>query len=136
VVVERDGADVIVLVVDDEPLVLGLLATALPRFGLGVLAAGRGEAAVGLFEAHRGRIGAVLLDVQMEPWDGPRTLAELRRLDPTVPAAFMSGNTGRYSADELLALGAARVFPKPFKDLAAVASAIRELAAVPDSAGG
>jgi two-component system, OmpR family, response regulator len=134
--VGRDGADVTVLVVDDEPLVLGLLAVTLRSFGLSVVTAGRGEAAVGLFRAHPARIGAVLLDVQMEPWDGPRTLAELRRVDPTVPAAFMSGDTGRYSADELLALGAARVFPKPFKDLAAVAAALRELAAVPDPAGG
>ena len=134
--VERDGADVIVLVVDDEPLVLGMVATALRSFGLTVVTAGRGDEAVSRFEAHGTRIGAVLLDVQMEPWDGPRTLAALRRLDPAVPAAFMSGDTGRYSAAELLALGAARVFFKPFPNLAALAAALRELAAVSDPAGG
>jgi CheY-like chemotaxis protein len=135
-VIERDGADLTVLVVDDEPMILGLLSTALPAFGLTVLAAEPGEPALDLFRAHAARIGAVLLDVQMEPWDGPRTLAELRRLAPAVPVAFMSGSTGRYSTGELLVLGAARVFPKTFPDLAALALGLREIAAAPDTTGG
>jgi two-component system, OmpR family, response regulator len=135
-VIERDGADLTVLVVDDEPMILGLLSTALPAFGLAVLASEPGEPALDLFRAHAAQIGAVLLDVQMEPWDGPRTLAELRRLAPAVPVAFMSGSTGRYLPEELLALGAARVFPKPFPDLAALALGLREIAAAPDTTGG
>jgi hypothetical protein len=40
----------------------------------------------------------------------------------------MSGNTGEYSAEELLALGASHVLPKPFHSLAAVASLLWGLA--------
>lgn len=39
----------------------------------------------------------------------------------------MSGSTGEYTAGELLALGALRVFDKPFASLTELADALREL---------
>jgi CheY-like chemotaxis protein len=115
-----------VLIVDDEPGILRLLAAALAHHGFVVRTAAGGNEAVEVYQ--RGSIDLVLLDVRMpDPWDGPRTLAALRALDPNVRAVFMSGNTGGYTDEELLALGALRLFTKPFPSLADLAAALHEL---------
>lgn len=46
--------------------------------------------------------------------DGPETLAALRELDPHLRFCFMTGESGRYSDQDLLGLGALAVFHKPF----------------------
>jgi len=115
-----------VLVVDDEAMVRTLLEVALRRAGLEVLSAEGGSSAVRLFEEHRGRIGCVLLDVRMPGLDGPQTLRALRRLDPDVVFCFMTGYPGEHTVAELLALGPARLFDKPFP-IDEVVRAVREL---------
>jgi CheY-like chemotaxis protein len=37
---------------------------------------------------------------------------------------FMSGNTGRYTADQLLAFGAVRILSKPFSSMADLAETL------------
>jgi two-component system OmpR family response regulator len=115
-----------VLVVDDEPAVLGMLGVALRYHGFAVCLAGGGREALAVYRRNRTAIGVVLLDVRMAPWDGPQTLAALREIDPGLGAVFMSGNTGPYSAEELLGMGSARVIQKPFGSLAELAQAVRE----------
>jgi two-component system, OmpR family, response regulator len=115
-----------VLVVDDDPAVLGMLAAALRSEGLTVCLAGSGGEALALYRRHGTAVGVVLLDVRMAPPDGPQTLVALRQLDPGVRAVFMSGDTGPYSAEELLGMGAGRVIAKPFRSMAEVAQALRE----------
>ena len=126
--VRRGGVGCEVLVVEDEPAVLRMLDFALRCHGFLVRAASGGGAAVGLYERHRGTVDVVLLDVRMPGMDGPRTLAALRRIDPGVRCVFMSGNTGEYRAEQLLALGAARVLPKPFSSIDEVVRVLREVA--------
>jgi CheY-like chemotaxis protein len=126
--VRRVGLGLEVLVADDEPEVLAMLEFALKQHGFAVRRAGGGETAVRLYERHRGTIHVVLLDVQMPGTDGPRTLTALQSIDPGVRCVFMSGNTGTYSADQLLAMGAARVLPKPFSSLHEVVHVLCELA--------
>jgi two-component system OmpR family response regulator len=112
-----------VLIVEDDPpvrLVLGLLAE---RSGYAALSAAGGAEGVEVFARHRGAVAAVLLDVEMPGWDGPRTLAELRRLDPAVRCVFVTGRGTRYPDDELAGLGAA-VVSKPLT-LAAMGDALR-----------
>jgi DNA-binding NtrC family response regulator len=104
-----------ILVVDDEPTLLSLLETVFRRRGFRVWCAGSGEAAVELFAANQAAIGVVLLDVCMPHLDGPTTLARLRQVGPGVRACFMSGHAGRYSVEDLFAMGAARFFEKPFQ---------------------
>jgi two-component system, OmpR family, response regulator len=126
--VRRGGLGCEVLVVDDEPAVLNLIDFALRYHAFTVRRAAGGEEAVRVFRRHRGTVAVALLDVQMPGMDGPQTLAALREVDPSVRCVFMSGNTGRYTAAELLARGAARVLQKPFSRLDEVMSAVREVA--------
>jgi CheY-like chemotaxis protein len=117
-----------VLVADDEAEIVRLLARALGAAGFVVLTAGGGAEAVEVYRRKRERIDVVLLDVMMPPpLDGPDALRELQRLDPAVRAAFMSGSAGDYTADDLRALGALRVFAKPFASLPGLADALRDL---------
>jgi CheY-like chemotaxis protein len=118
-----------VLVVDDESMVRDLLGVALRHFGFTVRPAAGGAEAVDLYRRHGADIDVVLLDVRMPGLDGPQTLAELRRLNPQVRCCFMSGDTGAYTTADLLTLGAARVFAKPFGSLGDLARGLREAAA-------
>jgi CheY-like chemotaxis protein len=104
-----------VLVADDNEHVRAVLGVTLREMGLTPFLAADGREAVELFGRHRDQVRAVLLDVRMPGLDGPRTLAELRRIVPHVPCCFMTGNSGHYGGGDLLALGAARVFEKPFR---------------------
>jgi CheY-like chemotaxis protein len=116
-----------VLVVDDEPAVLRLLEFALRRRGFDVTTAAGGAQAVELFRRRPGAFALVLLDVQMPDPDGPETLAALRSIDPHVRCCFMSGYTGDHSAEQLLALGAAHVFDKPFPSLGELERKLRDV---------
>jgi DNA-binding response OmpR family regulator len=115
-----------VLVVDDDPQVRQFLGLALPRFGFTVWLAPGGEEAVALFREHRQDILLALLDVCMPGLDGPGTLKALRELEPSLLCCFMTGEPGGHTASGLLALGAERVFLKPFA-LAELAGSLRGL---------
>src|SRR4051812_18030051 len=94
------------LVADDDPQGRNLITGALLAAGHPVLLAGNGREAVATYRDHAGKIGLVLLDVQMPELDGPATLAELRRVDPEVRCCFVSADTGAVTPDQLLGLGA------------------------------
>jgi two-component system OmpR family response regulator len=126
--VRRDGLGVEVLVADDEPSVLAMLEFALKYHGFAVRRAASGEAAVCLYRRYQSTVDVVLLDVRMPGLDGPCTLSALREIDPGVRCVFMSGDTGRYTAEQLSALGVSCVIPKPFRSLDDVVYAIRETA--------
>jgi DNA-binding response OmpR family regulator len=103
-----------ILVVDDDAMLLTLLRTVLSHRGFRVWTASEGHAAVDLFREHQAQVSLVLLDVCMPGLDGPRTLAELRRVEPALRACFMSGHTGDHGVDDLLGQGSLRFFGKPF----------------------
>jgi CheY-like chemotaxis protein len=115
-----------ILIVDDDPVVPCLLNLFLPRLGFAVWTADGGNAALATYARHRDRIDLVLLDVRMPGMDGPETLRELRRLDPSVKCCFMSGHTGLYTEEALKKLGALCIFDKPF-DLDALSRSLHDL---------
>lgn len=104
-----------VLVVDDEESVRRLLGKGMLAHGFTVWLASNSLAAVELYRTHHDAIDVVLLDVRMPVRDGPETLAALRELDPDIRCCFMSGDTGKYTEEKLIALGALAVFCKPFR---------------------
>ncbi len=110
-----------VLVVDDDDGMRKLLEVALSRHGFRVRVTADGHEAVQLYETHKDDIDAVVLDVRMPIYDGPKTLADLQRVNPQVRAVFVTGFPGEHNVEDLLARGAAGVFQKPFSLLDLVA---------------
>ena len=117
-----------VLVVDDEPAILQMLGMALPHYGFVARLATTGRKAVEIYRRHHESIDVVLLDVQMNGMDGPQTLAALQVVNPAVRCCFMSASTGNHSPADLMPLGAAHFFQKPFHSLASLACALRQVA--------
>jgi CheY-like chemotaxis protein len=93
----------------------------LPGLSFTAWLASGGEEALALYREHRGEVALALLDVVMPGLGGPATLLALRGLTPSLPCCFMTEQAGGDTPAGLLALGARRVFPKPFRldDLAA-----------------
>ena len=60
-----------------------------------------GAKAMGLFRAHAGEIGAVVLDLTMPVMDGRQVLGQLRAIDPGVRVVLSSG----FSEHDLAARG-------------------------------
>ncbi|VTR92855.1 chemotaxis protein : Sensory box histidine kinase / response regulator OS=Desulfobacterium autotrophicum (strain ATCC 43914 / DSM 3382 / HRM2) GN=HRM2_12560 PE=4 SV=1: Response_reg [Gemmata massiliana] len=117
----------VILVVDDERGVLRFLTRVLVHAGFDVLSANSGPEAVTRYRAWP-NIDLALIDAQMPaPWDGPQTLAELKRIGPHVRAVFTSDSGERYSARDLLEFGALRVIPKPFPEPGELVSELRTL---------
>src|SRR5947209_17801646 len=116
-----------ILVVDDEALIRAVLEQVLRQAGFAVRLAGDGAEAIDLYQRYHAEIGLVLLDVRMSGRDGPQTLSALKDLDPGVRCCFMSGSTGAYSVEELLALGAVGFVSKPFSDLAELVRSFRDM---------
>jgi DNA-binding response OmpR family regulator len=75
-----------VLVADDEDPLLRLCDRVLVRSGFPVLAARDGDEAVRLCAAHRGDVGAVVIDATLPPRGAADALAAIRQLgcDPGV----------------------------------------------------
>ena len=106
-----------------------MLGLALSCHGFAAHQAGGGRQALDLYRQHRGSIRVVLLDLTMPEFDGRQTLAALREIDPAVRCVFMTGYATDSLVEELLASGAEQVVQKPFRDLAALAGTLREVAA-------
>jgi two-component system OmpR family response regulator len=104
-----------VLVVDDEEAVRRIVGLGMLAHGFNVWLAANCRAAVELYRTNHEAIDVVLLDVRMPVSDGPETLAALREFDPHVRFCFMSGDTGKYTEENLFALGAMALFCKPLR---------------------
>ena len=123
-----EGGPRTVLVVEDEPLVRGILVRMLAKEGFEVLAAEDGADALALLQRVQldGRLGLVVTDLAM-PGMGGRELAErLRKEGYRVPLLFISG----YSDEDIARLGllapGQSVLRKPFSP-SALADRVRQL---------
>ncbi len=85
-----------VLVADDEPPVLRVLARTLERAGFEVVTALNGREALERWAEHAGDFVAVMLDMTMPEQGGRETLVALRKSGADVPIVLSSG----YSEDE------------------------------------
>jgi CheY-like chemotaxis protein len=116
-----------VLVVDDEPLVRGLVRAVLEGDGYSVLEAGGAREALELARAHPERIDLVLTDVIMPHMLGTELAPLLRASRPDVPVLFMSASRAALAAPP------EPLLDKPFtRD--ALARAVREALAQPRAA--
>ncbi|HKE24474.1 MAG TPA: response regulator [Bryobacteraceae bacterium] len=80
-----------ILAVDDEPLMLTLMATVLRENGYDVLTAGGAAQAIALFREHPEDVDLLISDVVMPGMDGPSLAAELRSARPDLKVLLVSG---------------------------------------------
>lgn len=88
---ERGPRTKTVLVADDDPMSLLLLAGFLETEGYEVITAIDGATAVDLYRRHPEPVAVALLDVQMPRLNGRETLDKLRTMDAQLPVVVMSG---------------------------------------------
>ena len=108
------GGGETILVLDDEPAVLGIVQVALTDAGYRVLAADSPAVAVATARTYAGPIDLLLTDLVMPGMDGPRVASAVQATRPGTPVLFMSG----YTADLVSTGGSLRpdvsFLPKPF----------------------
>jgi PAS domain S-box-containing protein len=103
-----------ILVVDDEPMVRDLIATALRHRGHEVVEACDGARAVEIYDAESEAIDLVLLDLVMPGMSGEDVLVRLRERDPEVRVCLVSGYSEGPTADSYQEMGARAFLGKPF----------------------
>jgi two-component system cell cycle sensor histidine kinase/response regulator CckA len=97
-----------ILLVEDEPAVRQLFATALTRAGYHVHEARNGEEAVKLFDQYGESIDLLLTDMRMPYMGGAELATQLRERNKSLKLICISGYPG--SADEI----ASDFLAKPF----------------------
>lgn len=106
-----------ILIVDDEVSIRTSTSRLLNRMGVECMAAGNGEEALAMFEAHRTTIDVVILDMGMPVMGGARCFERLRELDPNVRVLIITGDADDVEARRLVAAGA-QLLEKPFASTA------------------
>jgi len=104
-----------ILVVDDEPGIRKMIRTLLGRHGFGVLEAGDGVTATGIYRSQPESIGLALIDLVMPLMDGIALATELKRLNPRLAVVVTSGIDFEHRIAELTALGITDYLHKPFQ---------------------
>jgi DNA-binding NtrC family response regulator len=101
-----------VLVVDDEPRVMGIVRDMLEHFRYEVGSATSAEDAFAAMLDVRARV--VFLDLQLPGISGLEALAHFREHYPTVPVIVVTGNIEHDMAHQARDRGAFEVIGKPF----------------------
>jgi DNA-binding NtrC family response regulator len=100
-----------ILLVDDEPEVLGVLGRFFERRGWQVQRAAEAAGAMSMYE--RDRPDLVLLDIGLPGLSGLRFLEVLRSRDPDATIIMLTGQTDVATAVEAMRLGAENFLTKP-----------------------
>lgn len=109
-----------ILLVEDDPMVLGITREMLKSIGYRVIAAETPMDALSIFKKHNATVDLVITDVIMPSMSGKELVANLITLRPDTKVLFMSG----YTADAIVRHGVlekgVHFLQKPFsiKDLA------------------
>ena len=104
-----------ITLVEDEPDIRAIAEIALCDIGgFEVQICASGSEALATIEAFAPDF--ILLDVMMPEMDGVETFTKLREIESLaeIPIAFMTARSGEEELNEYLAMGAARIIPKPF----------------------
>ena len=101
-----------ILVIEDEPRILGFLARGLEAEGFAVDTAGNGDA--GLRRARRNAYDLILLDLLLPGVDGLTVLQELSRDRPDLPVVIVSARSDLQTKLRGFGLGASDYLSKPF----------------------
>jgi CheY-like chemotaxis protein len=105
----------LILVVDDEEIVRGLVAASLQRAGFDVLEAADGRECVDIYQDQGDRIALVILDLTMPRLGGLEALEQMQQINPKVRALLSSGYDARDRVPEVGGnVGIVGFLQKPF----------------------
>ena len=102
-----------ILIVEDDAALREALEDTLHLAGYQILQASDGEAALALLENNR--VGIVVTDVQMQPMNGERLLAEIKRRHSATPVLLMTAYGEIDRAVAAMRAGACNYLTKPFE---------------------
>jgi two-component system response regulator AtoC len=102
-----------ILVGEDELEVRGYLTMALECLGYRVEMAQDGDEVLACLQSSRSDIQAILLDLIMPNRDGFDTLAEIRRINPSIPVIVVSGAASTMNVVAAMKSGATDFLRKP-----------------------
>ena len=115
-----------ILVADDEPIIVQIIAQVLESMGYEVLTANNGQEAVAAAESFPRELSLAILDVNMPVMDGPSAAMRLKDVHPESAVVFCSGSLGQDLAKAIEEVGADGFIEKPF-DLGVLVSGVRRL---------
>ena len=104
-----------VLVVDDEEIILNLVAVMLKRLGFQALQARSVAEAVEVYEHNIENVELVITDLVMPDGGGLALCRQLQTLNPDVKVIVISGYDPSGQMDELSELGCSNFIQKPFR---------------------
>jgi PAS domain S-box-containing protein len=108
------GGTETILLVEDEPIVLGLSKSLLEELGYTVLTAGTPSEAIRLADEHAGEIHLLITDVVMPEMNGRDLAKQLLSLRPNIKVLFMSGYTANVIAHRGVLEQGVHFIQKPF----------------------
>ena len=103
-----------ILLVDDEPIVIGVGKQMLEKLGFSVLTATSGMEALDIFKVNKDCIDLVVLDMIMPSMGAGDTYDGLRAIDPAIKVLLSSGYGIDDQTNELLKRGCKGFIQKPF----------------------
>jgi len=113
-VVPIQGNGELILVVDDEPNILGITKMILEKHHYDVVSASDGPEALAIFAQQMQSISLVLTDVSMPYMDGAALTRALRKMKSDLPIIASTGQGEPVGLAEFEALGVKNILAKPY----------------------
>ena len=104
-----------ILIVDDEELVVAMLAEHLHNLGCQTFQASNGRDALEILAQHTDELDAVILDINMPVMDGKTAFEKMVDIKPGLKVLIASGYSLGGQAEELLQRGAHDFIQKPYR---------------------
>ena len=108
------GNGELILVVDDEPNILGVTKMILEKHSYDVVSARDGPEALAIFAQQMKSISLVLTDLSMPYMDGIALVRSLKKMQPDVSILASTGQGEQASVAELQSLGVKNFLTKPY----------------------
>jgi len=104
----------LVLVIDDEPMILGVIRHILESHGYSVLTANGGNEGCELYQRHLDQPAIVIVDMFMPVMSGHETIKTLIGIDPRICIIAISGQSGEMFGPDFLNNNVRGFLHKPF----------------------
>lgn len=116
-------AETMVLVVDDDASILGVVAEVLEDDGYGVITAASGEEALEMVKNHH--FALVMTDIRLPGINGVEVLENVKQLSPRTHVIVITSHASLETSIDAIKHGAYDYLLKPFEDLSLISSAAK-----------